>query len=112
LSDQVGALASGRPADAGQLGGYLEDARGQIGQLASRIEQGGLDGLLNDVSRFARRRPGVFLAAAAGAGFLIGRLVRAGVSVSGNGSESDTQQEPAALAPPTIIADAPGVAVS
>jgi len=37
---------------------------------------GGIDQSLADVKRFARRRPGMFLAGAMGAGFLMGRLLR------------------------------------
>ena len=48
----------------------------------SRLEDRGIEGVVDDVSRFARRRPGVFLLAAAGAGFVVGRFVRSGVSVA------------------------------
>jgi hypothetical protein len=44
------------------------------------MEQGGAQGVVDDVTRFARRRPGVFLAGAAGMGFVVGRLVRAGAA--------------------------------
>ena len=49
-------------------------------RLASRMEQGGAQGVVDDVTRFARRRPGAFLAGAAGVGFVVGRLVRAGAA--------------------------------
>ena len=50
--------------------------------FASRLEDRGIEGVVDDVARFARRRPGVFLLAAAGAGFVVGRFVRSGVSVA------------------------------
>jgi hypothetical protein len=78
LSDRIRALAEGRPDDAGPLVGYLNEAGGRVAGLASRVDQRGLDGVLTDVSGFARRRPGLFLLAAAGAGFVAGRLVRSG----------------------------------
>ncbi|MEU9236010.1 hypothetical protein [Streptomyces subrutilus] len=48
-------------------------------QVAAHIEQRGPDGLVSDLQSFARRRPGVFLAGAALAGFVI---ARAGKGVS------------------------------
>ena len=46
-------------------------------RLADKLETGGVDATLADVKSFARRRPGVFLAAALGAGFVAGRLLKA-----------------------------------
>jgi hypothetical protein len=80
LSEQVGALLDGRPQAAGPLVGYAGDLQGQLRRFAARMEQGGAQGVVDDVTRFARRRPGVFLAGAAGMGFVVGRLVRAGAA--------------------------------
>ena len=77
LSEQVAALAEGRPDSAGSLPRYLEDAQEHVRNLASRLEQGGPQGIIDDVTRFARQRPGLFLAGALGAGFVVGRMVRA-----------------------------------
>lgn len=44
--------------------------------VSKRLEQGGPEGLMSDVSRFARRRPGTFLALSAASGFVLARLVR------------------------------------
>ena len=80
LSQQFTALVEGRPEAAGPLVGYVGDLQGQLKRLASRIEQGGPQGIVEDVTRLARRRPGTFLAGAAGIGFVVGRLVRAGAA--------------------------------
>ncbi len=72
VSQQVSALSEGRPDDAGPLVSYLSDAQGQVQRLATRLEQGGPQEVINDVTSFARRRPGMFLAGAMGAGFLVG----------------------------------------
>jgi hypothetical protein len=80
LSERLIALAQGRPESAGSLTDLLYDADDKVRSLATRLEQRGPQGVADDVSRFARRRPGLFLAAAAGAGFVIGRAVRAGAS--------------------------------
>ncbi|MET0323600.1 MAG: hypothetical protein ABW219_00155 [Ilumatobacteraceae bacterium] len=125
LSDQVAALADGRPGDAGPLAGYLDDARSRVSTIADRLDEGGAQGLLDDVTDFARRRPVVFLAAAGAAGFLVGRLARAGRAVQQDNADTTPSSEtfysattspstPDALAdpfaelpPPTPVVDGP-----
>ncbi|WP_329493596.1 hypothetical protein [Kitasatospora herbaricolor] len=51
-------------------------------RVADRLEERGPDGLLEDVQDFARRRPGLFLAGAALAGFGLGRTAN-GVAAAG-----------------------------
>src|SRR3954470_1121204 len=87
VGDGLRALADGRPEDAGPVAGYARDAASRIGDVAQRLESRGYDGLVDDVSAFARRRPGVFLAGAGLLGFAIGRVIRSGgASGSGNGA--------------------------
>ena len=89
LAGQVDALANGRPDESGPLAGLLTDAQDRVSAFAERLESGGPRGLAEDVSDFARRRPIVFLAAAASTGFLIGRLARAGrAAVQHDGAET------------------------
>jgi hypothetical protein len=45
-------------------------------QFASRLEQGGVQGVGEDLRQFARRQPGLFLAAAGVAGFVAVRVLR------------------------------------
>ena len=95
LSQQFTALVEGRPEAAGPLVGYVNELQGQVRALASRMEQGGPQGVVDDVTRFARRRPGTFLAGAAGIGFVVGRLVRAGAaSQQSDGPSSDAMPMP------------------
>jgi vacuolar-type H+-ATPase subunit H len=47
-----------------------------VDRLAGRVESGGIDGLLDDTRRYARRNPGQFLLGAAALGFLAGRFFR------------------------------------
>ena len=75
--------------DAGSVAQYADQARQCIDDMARRLETGGLDGVARDVSRFARRRPGVFLLSCAGAGFALARLVRAGATASSAGDRGD-----------------------
>ena len=99
LGDQLRALVEGRPADAEAVTHYLQQGADKLGQLADRLQRDGLDGAVNDVSRFARRRPGVFLLGALGVGLGVGRLLRNGQatgaiptpSLPGNSPASPTE---------------------
>jgi hypothetical protein len=113
LSQQLTALAEGRPEGAGSLVGYLQDAGYQARTWATRLEQRGPQGVIDDLSSFARRRPGLFLAGAAGIGFFVGRAVRAGVS--SQQEQSETKQplaagtyQPASIAPTGAAPTLPG----
>ena len=111
LSEQFSALVEGRPDAAGPLVSYASDVQGQLRRLAARMEQEGPQGVIDDVTGFARRRPGVFLAGAAGFGFVVGRLVRAGTANQRDHGPSTgdalvappngpTYEEPTPLPPP------------
>jgi hypothetical protein len=78
VRDQVQALAEGRPEAAGPVADYARQAADQLDTAVSRLQTGGLPAIADDLQRFARRRPGVFLAGAVVSGFLAGRLLRAG----------------------------------
>jgi hypothetical protein len=78
MGDNLVALAEGRPEDAGPVAGYARDAARRVDQFAERLESRGYDGVVEDLSGFARRRPGVFLAGAGILGFAVGRIIRSG----------------------------------
>jgi hypothetical protein len=82
LSGQLSALRDGRPQDAGPLAAYLGDAEQRVSSLADRLQTGGAQGAIDDITGFARRRPGLFLAGAVGLGFLVGRVARSGAAVA------------------------------
>lgn len=94
LGNETQALAEGRPAEAGSLATYAQQCADRLHQVASDIEDRGVEGLIEDVGDFARRRPGAFLLGAAVIGFGGGRLIRAGSGGTpetggrGNGSQS------------------------
>jgi len=93
LSQQFGALAEGRTSEAPQLQQYLSSAQQRLSDVASRVETRGPQGVMEDLTAFARRRPGVFLLAAAGAGFAAGRLLRSG-ALSSSGGDDQSQSSP------------------
>lgn len=90
--DETQALVDGRPADAGAVGECAQQWADGLRQLATDIEERGVNGLLDEVQGFARRRPGAFLIGAAVVGFTGGRLLRSGAG-------ADDGSEPAELAP-------------
>lgn len=95
LADQAEALTEGRMDDAGQLGQYAQQLGDETRRLASAVEDRGFSGLMDDVQRFARRRPGVFLLGAATAGAAVGRLGRAVKDAGDDSSDGSTGQLPA-----------------
>ena len=109
FAGQVDALANGRPDESGPLADLLGEAHGRVSAFAERLESGGARGLADDVSAFARRRPIVFLAAAVGTGFVVGRLARAGrAAVQDDGeTPSGTLAPPLTTPPPMTIASTP-----
>jgi hypothetical protein len=50
---------------------------GTVGNLATRLRDGSIDDLVDDARIFARRNPGVFIAAGLAAGFVLARFVKA-----------------------------------
>lgn len=76
IAGELRALYEGRADQAASVRPYLHDAMARLDDAASRVESRGIEGVVGDVQRFARRRPGAFLAFAAGAGFVAGRMVR------------------------------------
>ncbi len=92
LSGQLQDAASGKPLEAGPVRDLASQAGSTFDQLSSRLSNGGVDGIVQDVSSFARRRPGVFLAGAATAGFFAGRILRGAQAAGQDQSSSSTGQ--------------------
>ena len=98
LGGEVQALADGRPEEAGPVAGYVRQAATKFNDVAERVDREGVDGILEDVAEFGRRKPGMFLAAAGIAGFMLGRMIRANREVA-NGSIGSNGGAPRALPP-------------
>jgi hypothetical protein len=108
LGERLQALGHGDVDGAGDIGRYATDIGERLSSAANRLGDRGVDGLMQDVQRFGRRRPGLFLAAAAVSGFAAGRLVRGAraESASSNGSSTSpddgSRQLASAGAPSTL----------
>jgi len=97
VAEQLRSMVEGRGAAPGVVSDLASQLASTVSRTASRLEDGGVDTALDDAKRFARNRPGTFLAVAVGAGFVAGRLFKA----------SDTQAL-AQAAKPTPDAGAQG----
>src|SRR4051794_25870423 len=62
FSEQLTALAEGRPEEAGPLTGYPRQAQQQVTQIASQLESGGFEGAIGVRALCSRRPPTVFVA--------------------------------------------------
>ena len=78
VSQQLHSMADG--ADSGVASNVVREVATRVSSAASWIENREPAELLEDVKRFARRSPGLFIAISAGAGLLAGRLTKALVS--------------------------------
>lgn len=76
LSGELSSLADGAQ-EPGMAADLARQAGDRLGGAASWLEDRDIDGVLEDVQDFARRRPLTFLAIAVGAGVVVGRLARA-----------------------------------
>jgi hypothetical protein len=88
LGERIQALADGRPEEAGQAQELARNIAGQVKDVSGRIETLGFDGAVDALQRYARRRPGAFLAGAAAVGFAAARLTQGATSASDAGSGS------------------------
>ena len=66
------------------LAGYVEKAADQIERLSSHVKERNVRELVDDVQRFARRRPAVFIGSAFVAGLLCSRLLTSSVPDDGD----------------------------
>lgn len=89
-SDQLRALHEGRTDEAGQAGDLARQASDKLGGLADRADELGLQGVTDEVTRFARRRPFAFLAAAAIGGIAAARVMRSVQATAGTKNDGST----------------------
>ena len=96
LSSQVDALVAGRPDEAGKVTGIAKTVGQHATDFADRLDGDGLQGLVDDATRFGRQHPWAFLGLSVGAGFLAGRLVRTTAAVARDDHDATDTSTPAA----------------
>jgi hypothetical protein len=101
VADQLRQM-SDRTEDSGMASDLVRQATDRTEQVASWLEAREPGDLLDEVRRFARRRPGMFLAGAAVAGVLAGRLTRNMVASTQNGADGGPDRQ-------RVESDRPGV---
>lgn len=89
FGDQLDQMASA-PEEPGVASDLARDLSRRAADAGQWLESHGPEDLLEEVRSFARRRPGAFLLAAAGAGLLVGRLTRALKDSTSDGSASQS----------------------
>lgn len=116
LADQLHGMAE-KSDNAGMVPEVARQAADRTRTVASWLEERQPGDLLDEVRRFARRKPGVFLAGAALAGVVVGRLTRGAIAAqSESSSPTDTpnNQTPSGPSPaadvvnPAPVAPPPG----
>jgi ElaB/YqjD/DUF883 family membrane-anchored ribosome-binding protein len=100
LSTQVTALRDGHPDQAGPLLNYVDQAQQRLTSYADGLQQRGFQGVIDDVTQFARRRPALFLASCAGAGFMLARMAKS-QSAAPTAGASSSPRSTAAYRPAT-----------
>ncbi|MER5550471.1 hypothetical protein ABT001_02060 [Streptomyces sp. NPDC002793] len=96
LADELGTMGESGAPDSPATKAVRQVADRGHG-IAERLDDGGPQGVVSDLQAFARRRPGVFLAGAALAGFATARLAKGAKSAGSgaNGSHGDRSLESA-----------------
>ena len=76
VGEQLRAMSRGEVQSGGQVASLTSQLADGVSNAASRLSDGGMEGAMTDVKRFARNRPGMFLIGALGAGFVAGRVIK------------------------------------
>ena len=90
LADELTGMVNGDVSQPGLASDLARQASERVRTLADKLEHQQPSELLNDVRRFARQRPGVFLLSAAALGFIGGRLTRGVAAEARDDSPSGT----------------------
>ncbi|TRW45955.1 hypothetical protein [Georgenia yuyongxinii] len=86
FSSELSSMASGEVQEQGLANDIARQVSSYLGRVGDWLEDREPGDVLDEVSRFARRRPGAFLAIAAGLGLVAGRVAR---SLKDESSSSD-----------------------
>ena len=104
VSGELEQMADGSEnAESSYLTALARDGSKTAQSLSRRLDEGGLDGALDDVRRFARQRPVAFLAGAFGVGMLLGRVTRN--ADLGEIASSNAKASESSVVSPTGVSD-------
>jgi hypothetical protein len=92
-ASELGSMAS-RSDESGPMSDLAQEASRRVGEISNWLDNHEPADLLDEVKRFARRRPVAFLAIAAAAGVLAGRVTR-GAGAANRSVDSDGESRPA-----------------
>ena len=92
VSNEVNAISQGKKPETDYVSGLLGNVSGTVDSFAASLENKNAEDLLGDVRRFAARRPGTFLAIAAGIGLLAGRATRSAKDSDEIGNNNDSTE--------------------
>lgn len=87
VGDELGTMASGSGGE-GLAGDLARQVSGRLSSAAAWLSERDAGGVVEEVKRFARRKPGTFILGAAVAGVVIGRLTRALASNASDDTDS------------------------
>jgi hypothetical protein len=92
-ASELGSMAS-KADESGPMTDLAQEASRRVGEISHWLEDHEPADMLDEVKRFARRRPVAFLAIAAAAGVLAGRVTRGAVAAN-TSVDSDRESTPA-----------------
>jgi hypothetical protein len=93
-ASELGSMAS-KSDDSGPMTDLAQQASRRVGEISHWLDNHEPTDLFEEIKRFARRRPGTFLALAAAAGVVAGRLTRGAVGANTSVDSDDTDVTPA-----------------
>lgn len=96
IGDEFSNMADGSGSGSGFAADLARQAGVRVGGVAQWLDERDPRSILEEVKGFARRRPGVFIAIAVGAGIVVGRLTRALAQPSDDADESRSITAPGA----------------
>ena len=105
VSDELGSMAANSHGG-GMASDLVQQVSTRLSSASSWLGERDPSAVLDEVKRFARRRPGTFILAAAVTGIVVGRLTRALASnASADKADSTTRALPPAPAPALVEPD-------
>jgi hypothetical protein len=112
MSNELRSMADNSEQPQSGLASWIRRGADEIDSFAGRLDRDGIDGVMRDVSDFARRNPTTFLVTTFGAGLVAGRLMknRGGEPILQDDQQGYRREEPvsAALRQPQGVSPSAG----